>query len=244
MIRDDVLRPREPERREAGEHAALVGDLGRQDHVEGRDPVGGDEQQALVVEGVELAHLAAARDGSRPQAWTCSTAERAKPVEDDVDMACVGAEVEDGIEVDAAGDLGVGPHELREVQALVPGAHRVTLHEPVRVVAREAGFDEREQQTLAEVQPMARVEVLAHPLGSDDEAFDAARRTGRACSRRRGTRPAARSARRRSGRCPARARARRSRARRPRSPRTTRASPQIRSEMIGFRLCGIDDDPF
>ena len=26
--------------------------------------------------------------------------------------------------------------------------------------------------------------------------------------------------------------------------RTTRASPQIRSERIGFRLCGIADEPF
>ena len=27
-------------------------------------------------------------------------------------------------------------------------------------------------------------------------------------------------------------------------PRTTRASPQIRSATIGFRLCGIADEPF
>ena len=47
----------------------------------------------------------------------------------------------------------------------------MALHEPVRVVASEAGLDECEQQTLAEVQPMARVDVLAHPLGSDDESF-------------------------------------------------------------------------
>jgi hypothetical protein len=59
MVRDKLLRPREPERGETGEHAALVRDLGRKDHIEGRDPVGGDEQQALVVEGVQLAHLAA-----------------------------------------------------------------------------------------------------------------------------------------------------------------------------------------
>jgi hypothetical protein len=54
-----------PER--PGEHAALVRDLGRQDDVEGRDPVAGDEQQALVVELVQLADLAApdVRDGFR-----------------------------------------------------------------------------------------------------------------------------------------------------------------------------------
>ena len=60
MVRDELLRAREPESGETGEHAALVRDLGRKDHVESRDPVGGDEQQALVVEGVELAHLPAA----------------------------------------------------------------------------------------------------------------------------------------------------------------------------------------
>ncbi len=27
-------------------------------------------------------------------------------------------------------------------------------------------------------------------------------------------------------------------------PRTTRARPQIRSAVIGFRLCGIEDEPF
>ena len=59
VIRDELPRPREPEGRETGEHAALVRDLGREDHVEGRDSVGGDEQQALVIEGVELAHLPA-----------------------------------------------------------------------------------------------------------------------------------------------------------------------------------------
>ena len=52
---------------EAGEHAALVRDLGRQDDVEGRDPVARDEQQALVVELVDLAHLAATRRGRRSQ---------------------------------------------------------------------------------------------------------------------------------------------------------------------------------
>ena len=59
VIRDELPGAREPEGGEAGEHAALVGNLGREDDVEGRDAVGGDEQQPLVVEGVELAHLAA-----------------------------------------------------------------------------------------------------------------------------------------------------------------------------------------
>ncbi len=59
VVRHEMPRAREPVRREARQHAALVGDLGRQHDVEGRDPVAGDEQQPVVVERVELADLAA-----------------------------------------------------------------------------------------------------------------------------------------------------------------------------------------
>ena len=72
VVRDELARPREPERGEAGEHAALVRDLGRQDDVEGRDPVAGDEEQALLVERVELATFPLA-SGPPPQAWACSS---------------------------------------------------------------------------------------------------------------------------------------------------------------------------
>jgi hypothetical protein len=58
VVRDELTQQREPEPREPGEHAALVGDLRRQDDVEGRDAVAGDEQQTLVLERVELADLA------------------------------------------------------------------------------------------------------------------------------------------------------------------------------------------
>ncbi len=61
---------------------------------------------------------------------------------------------------------------VAEVALLVPGPHRVALDEPVRVVARQAGLDEREQQALAEEEAVARLEVPLHPLGPDDEALD------------------------------------------------------------------------
>ena len=57
-----------------------------------------------------------------------------------------GSSENDLVEVDAAGDLGVAADELAEVLLLLPGAHRVSLDEPVRVVAREPALDEREQQ--------------------------------------------------------------------------------------------------
>ncbi len=49
----------EPEVRDAVEDAALARNRVRQDHIEGRQAVGGDDQQAVLVNGVDIAHLAA-----------------------------------------------------------------------------------------------------------------------------------------------------------------------------------------
>ena len=59
VVRADRAGAGEPERGEAGQHTPLVGDLGGQHDVERGDAVGGHEQQAVVAEGVQLAHLAA-----------------------------------------------------------------------------------------------------------------------------------------------------------------------------------------
>ena len=93
-------------------------------------------------------------------------------VENGVDVARVRAEVEGGGEVDPAGDPLVALDERAEVEPLVPRAHRVLLHEPVGLVARQAALDEREQHALREEEPVARLEVRAHPLGEDDEPLD------------------------------------------------------------------------
>src|ERR671936_2458682 len=87
-------------------------------------------------------------------------------------MACVRAEVEDRREIEPRADLLVGLNELAEIELFVPGAHRVALHQAVRVVAREPGLDEGEQHTLAEEEVLARLEVAAHPLLAYDETFD------------------------------------------------------------------------
>ena len=87
-------------------------------------------------------------------------------------MAGVRTQVEGRVEVDARGDLVVGAAELAEVELLLPRAHRGALHEAVRVVAPEAGFDERVEDALAEEEVVARLEVAAHPLGPHDEAVD------------------------------------------------------------------------
>src|SRR6185503_18066995 len=60
MVRDEMARPCEPERRQPCEYPSLVGDLGGEDDVERRDAIAGDEHEPVVAERVEVAHLAAA----------------------------------------------------------------------------------------------------------------------------------------------------------------------------------------
>ena len=57
VVRADVAGAVEPERGQAGEHLALVRDRRRVDHVVGGDAVGGDQQQAVVARGVDVADL-------------------------------------------------------------------------------------------------------------------------------------------------------------------------------------------
>ena len=120
----------------------------------------------------------------------------------------------------------------------------MSLHEPVRLVARQPGLDEREQEALAEVEAVAELEVARASAPCARPVPRRARRSGRACSRARGTHPGSSRARPTSARCRARARAPRSRGPTTALARTTRASPQIRSATTGFRLCGIADEPF
>ena len=54
----------------------------------------------------------------------------------------------------------------------VPRLHCQPLHDAVGLLPLEARLDERQQQPLAEVEAVARVEVLAHALGAHDEAVD------------------------------------------------------------------------
>src|SRR5947209_1462460 len=89
--------------------------------------------------------------------------------EDGVDVARVRAEIEDGLEIDAARDLVVGADELAEVELLVPRAHGIALHEPVRVVALESRLDEREQNTLAEEERVTRLDIASHSFRSHHE---------------------------------------------------------------------------
>src|SRR5213595_280826 len=95
--------------------------------------------------------------------------QRVQPVEDRVDMARKGSELEDRVEIDLLCDLGVGSDELSKVELFVPRPQRVPLHPSVGVVARKPGVHEREKQPLAEEQAVTCLEVLSHALGKDDE---------------------------------------------------------------------------
>ena len=120
----------------------------------------------------------------------------------------------------------------------------MALDEPVRVVAREPGLDEREQQPLAEEEAAAELEVARASARAGRRGPRRARRTGRACSRARGTRPG--STTRSAEECEMSRSCQSATFSRPTTAaaRTTRARPQIRSATTGFRLCGIADEPF
>jgi len=59
VIADDAAGPREPEGRQLVENAALVGNAGAQDVIEGGNPIRRDEDQ-IIAGSVDVADLAAA----------------------------------------------------------------------------------------------------------------------------------------------------------------------------------------
>src|SRR6478735_61304 len=81
-------------------------------------------------------------------------------------------EIEYCVEIDPAADLRVAADEPRKVGLFLPGPHGVILDEAVRIVAREPGLDEREEEAMTEDQAVARLEIAEHPLGMDDEPFN------------------------------------------------------------------------
>ena len=96
-------------------------------------------------------------------------------VEDSVDVNRERPEIEDRREL----GLGQQPSDPRvsrgqrlQLPLVVPRRRRKRLDGPVRVVARQAGGDERQQKALAEEDALARVEVSAHLLGAHHEAVD------------------------------------------------------------------------
>ncbi len=58
MVRDDVSRAGEPEIGDLVQHPPLVRDRVWQHHVEGGQPVRGDDEHALRIHFVDVAHLA------------------------------------------------------------------------------------------------------------------------------------------------------------------------------------------
>ena len=65
MVGDDAAQLPEPERAHLGEHGPFPGNgVGKHD-VERADAIGGDQQQRVLVDGVDLAHFAAANQRER-----------------------------------------------------------------------------------------------------------------------------------------------------------------------------------
>src|SRR5580692_6133669 len=59
MVRNDVRKKVKPEQRNLSQHPPFLRDAGRQHVVECRDAVGSNEQQALIIQLIDIAHLAA-----------------------------------------------------------------------------------------------------------------------------------------------------------------------------------------
>ena len=59
MVGNDVFEEIEPEQRKLGEHSSFLRNASRQHVVERRDAIGGNEQQVIVVDAVNVAHLPA-----------------------------------------------------------------------------------------------------------------------------------------------------------------------------------------
>ncbi len=248
MVRHDLPRAGEPEAGEPGEHAALVRDLGRQDDVEGRDAIAGDEQEALVVERVELADLSApdVRGGFRHTLAPLLSFGRARG---GARRRCR----RDGCTAPArtsrrgrSGRRSRRPPRTSSRKSCSSSQARIDARCTSRYASSRASplSTSASRSALAEEQAVALLEVPPHPLGEDDEPFRRATRSGRACSRARGTRPAGPRARPRSARCRARARGRRSRARRARRRGRRARGRRSAPATTGFRLCGIADEPF
>ena len=141
-------------------------------------------------------------------------------------------------------DLGVGLDGGAEVALFLPGSHRVRLHERVRLLAEHAGGREVEQQLAGEHQPVRQIQIAAHPLGIDEQLVhqpawscpadsrsrivESGRitRSTEECEMSRSCQSAMSS----NAACTLAA--------------TTRARPQICSQVTGFRLCGIAELPF
>ena len=74
--------------------------------------------------------------------------------------------------VEAGGDLGVRTPAVRAGPALVPGLHRMALHELVGPLPRQPGLGQRQQHPLRAVEAVAGVQIAPHPLGVDHEPLD------------------------------------------------------------------------
>ena len=99
---------------------------------------------------------------------------RGQALEDDVDVLERVLQIEragDGVRTEPAADGGILLEERAEVELLLPGTKRVSLHEPIGVVPPETGLDERSQHARAEDEAVRGIEVVAHPRGVDDETL-------------------------------------------------------------------------
>src|SRR5262245_22761731 len=96
-----------------------------------------------------------------------SVSERLQALDDDVDVLHGCLAVENALEcgrIETGRDLWIDGDEGPEVAILVPGLHRVPLHDPVGIAAVEPSGDEGEQQPVREHEAVRSGDVPEHSL--------------------------------------------------------------------------------
>ncbi len=156
------------------------------------NPIRGDEEEAILADPIQVADLPGAqkvrvsRQHSRPplsQNPRAGRWRRPRPqpgiesVEAGDDHRHVAQEagvVEAGIEArerQAPGDRRVRRQDRVQLETIVRRPQGVALDDRVSLLAREAAvLDQGDQHPAAGVEAEATLDVLAHPVGADDEA--------------------------------------------------------------------------
>jgi hypothetical protein len=232
-----------------GEDPPLVRDRRREDDVERADPVRRDEQQPIVVERVQVADLAGADERSQPTsrraptAVGCSASSRAMTVGDVAQEAVSSKQASSCSSVSFRATTGSTASRSRSGDALVGGPQGVALDDRVGLLAGQAAvLDEGHEDAAAGVEAEAPLDVLAHPVGADDEALDERGHPDEhVVEEDRGVRQDDPLGRRVAdvALVPQRLVLERGVA----YPRRRRARPAIRSDRIGLRLWGIAESP-
>ena len=161
-----------PEAGHGREHTPLVGDGLGHDHVERADPVRRHHEQAPLPGVVELAHLAGMDPGQLRRHSTASASAKRSTWRSVRDRSKA-----ESSSLLAQRHLRIVLEHDTEGTPFRPRRPRVALDDPVGLVARQSGVDERQEDGLGEDEPQRALrEVDERPIGVDHQARGQPRR--------------------------------------------------------------------